>query len=180
MHLFLLLVGVVYHHLVLKIETNMHIITLIVAFSFFLASILLVRKVISQTIVQDQPDKFILGLVCISEVLFLVLVTNNTLQETGINFSFVNIFSLVSALIVLLYILSSFNKPVEILGILILPIAVISNLLQYFSPNFFSINNSSNGLQFHILLSLLAYSVLAILAVQSFLVFIQNGLLKKR
>ena len=86
----------------------------------------------------------------------------------GINLSIENVTALVSAIVVLLYVLESFSQPVGTLGVVVLPISALSLLATLFAPNQQIISiESDTGVGTHILLSLIAYSLLAIAALQA-------------
>lgn len=150
------------------------------ALLLIVASLLLIRNILQNKITQDKPDKLTLGLVILAELLLSVTLFNNTILINGINISFFNIFTLVSFLITLLYILATFKQPVEVLGILILPATAISIIFLLINSVPLVLPSSSLALQVHILLSLLAYSLLTIAACQAVLLSVQNSFLKKR
>jgi ABC-type uncharacterized transport system permease subunit len=96
----------------------------------------------------------------------------------GINLGFFNALSLISAFIVLLTLIATWRYPVEILLTVLLPIAAVMMALDMHSStdNLLPIKSSA-GLIFHILSSIIAYSVLALAALQAILLSIQNRLL---
>jgi ABC-type uncharacterized transport system permease subunit len=150
------------------------------AILFIVASTLLIRKLLRIEIIQDKPDKLILSLIVLAELLLSIALFENTFLTNGINISFFNIFTLVAFLITLLYVLAALRQPVEVLGILILPTTVFSIVLLLLNPDSVVLPSSSPALQVHILLSLLAYSLLTIAACQAVLLSVQNSFLKKR
>jgi len=165
----------------LFIMTNLMIhFSLISATLFSIASFFLIQNIRQHQVLQDNPNKPIFFISLVAEILFIISLTNSTLQPNGINFSFFNIAALVSSILVLLYLISFFTKPVEVLGLIILPAAAIVELTHLFFPEIIKISSASLSLQVHILLSLLAYSLLTISALQAILLFIQNKLLKER
>ncbi|MCG6938854.1 MAG: cytochrome c biogenesis protein CcsA [Gammaproteobacteria bacterium] len=96
----------------------------------------------------------------------------------GINLGFFNALSLTSAVIVLLTLVAAWRYPVEILLTILLPIAAFTMSLDINSSTDHLLPaNSSSGLIFHILASIIAYSVLALAALQAILLWIQNKLL---
>lgn len=137
-------------------------------------------KLINHNIVQDKPNKNILIIGFIALLFHAFILLSTTITANGLNHSFVNSFSLVSWLVVLLYLTAEFRKPVETLGILIFPIAAMAVFLQLFWPHKSPGAGLSFELQVHILLSLLAYGLLAIAACQSVLLLIQTHYLKNK
>ncbi|MDH5710626.1 MAG: cytochrome c biogenesis protein CcsA [Gammaproteobacteria bacterium] len=101
-------------------------------------------------------------------------------NPNGINLGFYSSLSLISASITLLILLASLRHPVEILGILVMPIAALMIILDIIqSSNHVIITTSSGGLLFHIISSLIAYSILGLAAVYAIVLSIQNSLLHR-
>lgn len=102
------------------------------------------------------------------------------LSPTGINFGFYSSLSLISASITLLILISSIRHPVEILSIIIMPFAaamIIMDILQ--STTHIIATGSSDGLLFHIMSSIIAYSILGLAAVYAIVLSIQSNLLHR-
>ncbi len=131
-------------------------------------------------IVQDKPNKSILSIGFLALFLHIIILFSDTITSDGLNPSFVNSLSLVSWLVVLLYLAAELRKPVETLGVLLFPTAGFAVFLQLFWPGESSVNSMSFELEVHILLSLLAYGLLAIAAGQSILLLIQTRYLKNK
>ena len=103
------------------------------------------------------------------------------LTPIGFNLSFFNVAAFVSWTVVLILLLSSLTKPVENLGIVLLPLAGLAIILALRFPNLKLLNESELvGLNIHVLLSLLAYSLLLLAAVQALLLAIQERHLHNR
>ena len=114
-----------------------------------------------------------LGLIAHAFVLYISMVS-----PIGINLGFYNALSLIGAFITLFTLASALRHPVEILGILMMPIAslVIALDLSHTTTHLLP-PGSSNGLLFHVLSSLIAYSVLSLAALHAILLSIQNSFL---
>ena len=96
----------------------------------------------------------------------------------GINLGFYNAIALVSAFVTLFILIAVWRHPVEILAILVLPITAITLLLNTNDDTSHLLpQESSKALIFHILSSIIAYSVLALAALQAVFLSIQNKLL---
>ena len=95
----------------------------------------------------------------------------------GLNLGFFNATSLIGWLIALLLLLTALVKPVENLGIGLLPLAALTLLLAGIFPShhLLAAGPGFRGLDIHILISILAYSLLGIAAVQAVLFAIQNA-----
>jgi ABC-type uncharacterized transport system permease subunit len=102
--------------------------------------------------------------------------------HSGLNLGFSNAASLVGLLTATLLLFTATCKPVENLGIPVLPLAAITIGLMFTYPaqRIIGIDATSWQLDTHILLSILAYSILAIAAFQAVLLAIQNHHLHNR
>ncbi len=99
----------------------------------------------------------------------------------GLNLGFFNAASLVAWTIVVLLMLSALSKPVENLGIILLPLAAVTIALELVYPSaHFLAPDSPWGLRVHILISILAYSLLTMASVQAVLLAIQDHQLHAR
>jgi ABC-type uncharacterized transport system permease subunit len=100
----------------------------------------------------------------------------------GMSLGFFNAASLVAFITALVLVLASFQEPVENLGIPVFPVAAVSIGLVLMYPASHHITDSSTGWQLdaHILLSLLAYSILGLAALQALLLAIQEYHLHNR
>jgi ABC-type uncharacterized transport system permease subunit len=110
-----------------------------------------------------------------------VLVYQNMFSPTGINLGVFNAFSLIAWTILLLLLISSLSKPVENLGIALLPMGALAIVLE---SRFTSVHllgeSASTGLTIHILVSMLAYSLFTLASVQAVLLAIQDHHLHHR
>ncbi len=93
----------------------------------------------------------------------------------GVNFSFFNAVSFATWLVNLLYLLTALFKPVEALGMVLLPLAALTLILEYLFPGVRLLPPGTHwALRIHVIISLLAYAVLAMGAVQAVLLFFQD------
>ncbi len=105
-----------------------------------------------------------------SIVLFETIMTAN-----GLNLGLFKAGSLVAWLMVLLLIIAGIRQPLENLTLILLPIAALCILLEIsFPSNRFIMQGSPMGLQLHILLSVLAYSLLTIAAFQAVMLSLED------
>ncbi len=158
----------------------MFITGLITSSLYLLVTFWLIYNLFKARVIQDEPNKSILALGFLAMFLHAIILFSDTITANGLNPSFVNSFSLVSWLVVLLYLVAQLRKPVETLGVLVFPTACLAVFLQLFWPANSHLQNQSFELQVHILLSLLAYGLLAIAAAQSILLLIQTHYLKSK
>ena len=101
--------------------------------------------------------------------------------EGGLNFSFFNAASLMTWLAAALLLLAAASKPVESLGVVILPSAAIALALELMFPaTHLLLTADAAELRYHIVISILAYSTLSIAALQSVVVWVQNKSLRAK
>lgn len=98
-----------------------------------------------------------------------------------LNLGFFNSLSLVGWLIALLLLLASISQPVENLGVALLPITALAVALDALFPSGHAVRETASlQLDIHILISILAYSLLSIAAVQAALLAIQDHHLRHK
>lgn len=99
----------------------------------------------------------------------------------GLNFGFYNAISLMTWLAAALLLLASLSKPVESLGVIILPSAAVALALELtFSATHILLTADAAELRYHIVISILAYSMLSIAALQSVVLWVQNNSLRAK
>ncbi|RDH85114.1 MAG: cytochrome C biogenesis protein [endosymbiont of Escarpia spicata] len=126
-----------------------------------------------------RPLGLLLGF--IGTALHGTLLYQGIATDTGINLGVFSATSLIAWTIVLLLLISSLSKPVENLGILLLPLAALSILLESrFSSVRLLSETASQGLTLHVLVSILAYSLFTLASVQALLLAIQDHHLHHR
>nr|VFK25096.1 MAG: ABC-type uncharacterized transport system, permease component [Candidatus Kentron sp. MB]VFK29857.1 MAG: ABC-type uncharacterized transport system, permease component [Candidatus Kentron sp. MB]VFK74970.1 MAG: ABC-type uncharacterized transport system, permease component [Candidatus Kentron sp. MB] len=105
-----------------------------------------------------------------------------TLTSSGFNLGFFPAMSLISWGIVLVLLMGAMVRPLENLGILVLPLAAMTVAMALVYPGRHMLPEGMGlGVKIHIVLSILAASVLAIAAFQSvFLAFQERSLRRKR
>ncbi len=95
--------------------------------------------------------------------------------ENGINLGFFNAGSMIAWTVIAILLISSLSKPVENLGIVLLPMAALAVLLEQYFPGQHLLGPDADWpLRTHVLTSLLAYSLLTLATVQAMLLAIQN------
>jgi len=126
-------------------------------------------------------NRLMVSLGSVGLVLHAIVLYHNVFNPAGINLGFFNALSLLSGIIVLLLVIAASSEPVENLGIAIFPLAGIAVVLELFFPSHDILTETEAiKLDVHILISILAYSVLSIAAVQAILLAIQNKQLHDR
>ncbi|MHB8744135.1 MAG: cytochrome C assembly family protein [Sulfuricaulis sp.] len=121
---------------------------------------------------------FTLGLGAV--VLHATLLYAGLWHEHDLNLALTPAFSLVAWVIAVLYLASSLNHPVDNLGILVMPIAGLMILIEWIWPGRMSLPLTSGLQAAHIVISILAYSLLSLATVQSLMVLIQERHLRSK
>ncbi|MBT8420979.1 MAG: cytochrome c biogenesis protein CcsA [Gammaproteobacteria bacterium] len=111
-----------------------------------------------------------------------IVLYQTILTQTGLNLGISNVASLVTWGIVLVLLVGTIARPLVNLGILVLPLAAITIALTRFYPSEHMLSESvALGVEIHVVLSILAASVLSVAAIQSvFLAFQERSLRRKR
>jgi ABC-type uncharacterized transport system permease subunit len=99
----------------------------------------------------------------------------------ALNLAFFNALSLASWTVVATLLLSSLTKPVENLGIVVLPLAATAVALDMLYPSVAFMGKTTPWvLKLHVLLSMLAWSLLALASVQAGALAVQDSYLRRR
>ena len=123
----------------------------------------------------------VLGLGITAVMAHGVLLYGNALAPGGLNMSFFNAASVIAWLMAALVLSASFGQPVENLNIAILPLAAVSVALNAaFSPPGIVLNRLPAGLEIHILVSILAYSLLSIAVLQALVLAVQDRQIRNK
>lgn len=150
---------------------------LVAAALYLVASTLLGRQ-----LARSEPPHTarILGIGALALPLHLVSLHAALYQAGGLDLGLFNVVSLVGWLIATLSIAMSLYQPVVILTLGAFPLAALGILLSLFAPDpYLPLRGLSPGTQTHIMLSLLAYSVLTIAAAHAVLLAVQDRHLRQ-
>jgi len=127
------------------------------------------------------PRGLALGLGLGGALLHTWLLYDAIFSQLGLNLAFFNALALTSWTVVLLFLVSNLTKPVENLGILLLPIAALTLYLEARYPSVDFMRPATGwDIKIHVLLSMLAYSLLTLASVQAILLAIQDHRLHSR
>ncbi len=146
------------------------ILGLLSAVLYLIPAILILKPILSG----NAPNKkgLILSLMGLGVLIHAVLLFRNIVISDGLNLNIINALSLTSFLMVLFLWIMSLKRPTESLGIAVLP---ISALTVYSTALFQPLKNTVNlEIQTHIFLSVTAYGLLGLAALQAILVAMQS------
>lgn len=146
---------------------------------------LLAYRLVSGRTGQELPSALgkpaMLGIAILALILHAAVLSQDMLLAPGLNIGVTNAASLITWMIVIMMVLASITLPIENMGIIALPTAALTLLIEQAFPSSRIITAEvTSELKFHILVSILAYSVLTIAALQAILVAIQNRRLRNK
>jgi len=126
-----------------------------------------------------KPGLIILGLIAVS--LHGYILYNNLFTPEGLNIGFFHAGSLVTWLMSLTLLLAAISNPVENLGVFLFPFTALAILLsQLFPIDHILLKDQAVEIKLHILLSILAYSLISIAAIHAVLLAVQERHLRMR
>ena len=159
---------------------NPTLISAITIVLYFLGGVLLMRRLALMPAVHpSRMPALLAGLVAVG--LHGWLLFQSIPLDGGLSLGLANMVSLAAGSIALLLLLVALLRPVENLGIVVLPMAALAVAFTQWGP--VSAGQASlfePGLQLHIVLSLVAYALLSIAVLQAGLLAIQEHHLRSR
>ncbi|MBL1140553.1 MAG: cytochrome c biogenesis protein CcsA [Proteobacteria bacterium] len=159
----------------------MSIQSIIAVLLYLFSAALLGVRIYSMSEVFKKTHPIALSFGAVALILHAHLLYQSIIVTNGLDFGFFNAASLIGCLVASIVLISSIFRPLENLLILLFPIAASSILLEIFIPDTRILTDElSTGLRIHILLSICAYSLLMISAVQAVMLAIQEDLIKKK
>ncbi len=151
------------------------------ALLYLLAAGLLLKRLASGFAAKDSSKYGAVVSGIIAAALHAVTVYAGVMVDEGLNLSFFLALSFTSWLAAIYILLSALRQPIENLGIAVFPFAALSLLLQgYQGQSGVLISSASTGLEAHILISAISYSLLTLAAIQALLLALQNKQLRNR
>ena len=151
------------------------------AFLYMLTGVLLAVRLAQSNSAKRLRNNRLLALAGSAVVLHAWLLADTVLLPNGVNLGFFNALSCTGWLIATVLLLASLLSPIENLGIILFPYSALSVILaQVFSSERIISSAEQWPLEAHIIISILAYSMLALATVQSLLLALQNRRLRQR
>lgn len=140
---------------------------------------------IAQRLISGRPATYgaklgTLSLAFGAAILHAAVLYSGLQLDAGLNLALTAAFSLVAWIVAVLFIAVSLFRPLDSLGILVMPYAGLTVLATWWWPTQHPIALSSQWQAAHIIVSLLAYSLLTLAAVQSLMLLAQERELKHR
>ena len=148
---------------------------------YLLTGALLWMRLFDKGGLSDWPKQRLLFIGLAAVVLHGWVLLQYLFTPAGVDVGIFTILSLVGWLVALLLLGAAFSQPVECLGTLVLPFTAITVLLRLVNDEHHYLSQQlPAGLEFHILFSILAYSLLSIAVVQAILLYIQDASLHNK
>ncbi|CAK0770759.1 Cytochrome C biogenesis protein [Gammaproteobacteria bacterium] len=148
---------------------------------YLIAGCLLAQRLLHRPEKKFFNKGYIIAIALVGIMLHAMVLARGILTGTGLNLAFFHAGSLVTWVMALLFILATLARPLENLGVAILPIAALGLFLDLlFHTHHVVVENRALGLDLHIIFSILAYALLSIAAVQAILLAIQESHLRHK
>lgn len=155
---------------------NTTIVSLIAAAIYLVVGILFALRLFRRPAWLRNAKPWLMSATLIAVILHALVLKLEIFQPAGLDLSFFNVLSLVAGLVTLLLIATSVLRPLENLTIVVLPLTSAAIILKlFFHEQHIMLQDAPVGLDLHITLSILAYSLLTIAAVQSLLLYVQDS-----
>jgi len=152
-------------------------ISIIAAISYGLGSFFQRQNLTSEHI--DRRRVMASGVIAV--LTHLAVIVQITLLPEGLDFGFFKVASLVSWVIVVTVMISSWKKPLDNLFLYMFPLALICLLASNFIPSSYEPQGDyTTGVALHIMLGILSVSVITIAAVQALLISFLDKLLRQK
>ncbi|MGE0384723.1 MAG: inner membrane protein YpjD [Gammaproteobacteria bacterium] len=122
-----------------------------------------------------------IGLAFAALAVHAVLLYQGIVTGSGLNLSIANAASLVAGLVSLVVVAAALTRPADGLAVLILPIAALAIGAEMLFPGQRILpRDAPRGLEVHVALAIVAYSVLAVAAIQALMVAFAEHRLRQR
>lgn len=147
---------------------------------YLVVAVLLLRRLARGEAPTPTHRVFLLGAGVAAVALHAVVLYTGAAATGEINLSITGAFALVAWLVASMYLLVSLWRPIDNLGVLIMPLAALTILVDWFQPLQAPVTLTSRLQALHIVVALVAYSLLCLAAVQSVMLLVQDRKLKHK
>ena len=152
----------------------------IIGVSLYIAATIVLFKQLT-TPDQEKNKRLALILGIVGAIFHADILARHIFTDNGLQMGITHVASLATWFVTCLLIVAALKKPIENLGLLVLPLAALTLSLEYFMPVEHIVNTADQkGLGAHIVLSILAYSLLGLAAVQAILLSVKEKHLHNR
>ncbi len=148
---------------------------------YALVGALLWARLVHGNVLAGKAKATIVGLVLAAVLLHAVSLYINLQVGNGLNLGFTNATSLVAWAVVVLFLITTLYKPIVNLGVIVMPFAGFAVLMAWLWPGQHMLLPDGSALRSaHIAISVLAYGLFTLAAVQSLLLLAQERQLRTR
>lgn len=145
---------------------------------YLLCALGLVLRIREQYGLTGKPIALLLLPGFIAVLFHSISLYGNLITEFGLQFGFFNAASTIGAVNALLVLLMSLKRQTELLAAMVLPISALALLLEiFYAGSHLLPTDTPPGIQIHVLVSIVAYSLLGLAALMSLILAMQNHLL---
>lgn len=157
----------------------MDAITGLIAFTLYLVSTLvLFLRLKGDSFFSQKPIASLLLPGFAAVLLHCLVLYRHLVTVSGFQFGFFDAASSIAMVISFLVLLMSIKRRTEILALVVLPISALALLAQSTSPSSYMLPyDAPQGLKIHVLVSIIAYSLLGLAACMSLVLSLQNRML---
>ena len=156
-----------------------HTLLTLLGAALYLAAALLLWRGLTRAPLAGAARLGLLSLALGAVLLHGLILYHGLVRPGGLDLGLSNALSLVAWTVSLLFVLAALNRPIESLGVLILPLAAAILVLGWLWPGGRTGTlPASPLLSAHIVISLLAYSLLSIAVIQSLMLAVQERALR--
>lgn len=127
-----------------------------------------------------RTKTLLLGIVAIAVLSQAVVLYSTAISSQGINLSLTGAAALVAWVVACLYLLVSVWRPIDNLGVIVLPLAALTLLAEWLRPTQVPVVLTSYSQAIHIVAALVAYSLLCLATVQGLMLLVQDRKLRNK
>ncbi len=151
----------------------------LIAFLLYLiCTLLLIFRIREKPAIVSKPIALLLAPGFLAVAFHFINLYNNMVTTLGLEFGFFNAASAIGAVNSLIILLMSLKRQTELLATIVLPITAFAIMLEMlFQTSHLLPQNSPFGLQLHVLISIITYSLLGMAALMALILAAQNHLL---
>ena len=145
---------------------------------YLLCTLLLFLRIQGKALCANCPVIVMLAPGLLAVALHAAVLYQHMITEAGLEFGLFNAASTIGAVIGLLVLLMSLKRQTLVMAAVVLPISALSILLEWLFPvSHLLPPDSALGLKIHVLVSIIAYSLLGLAALIALILSMQNHLL---
>jgi len=154
------------------------LLTLVTIILYSLSAFLIFKHNAKQISAITQQRWIYLSPALVAIAIHALILNNSIYQPNGFNLSLFTSASLVSWLVSVQILISSVKRPVDSLGIVMFPLSALAIGLDFKFVDNNLLTNLTTGIQSHILMSIIAYSLLMLGAIQAIALAFQHKSIK--